>query len=665
VRSRGRLRGLVAGVLVSLLVAAFYLYRPTGLADLDQRTYDLLLRWTHRSATSGRVVVVDVDERSLAQFGRWPWPRSRIARLLRAIQGQGAASVGVDMMFPEPDETPGVAVDARAARALAGLPTLSAQDAVLATVLGEGPFVIGYEFTFDAETPARSRCVLHPVAFTTVEAGAGGPAGPGLFRAATAICSLEGIAAAAGGAGFLNAAPDGDGILRRIPLLIEYDGRAYASLALATVMKAVGGRQLILATSGTGSAWLRLGEAVIPVDARGNLLLHFRGRRGRIAHVSAADVVAERLPADALRDRIVFVGTSALGLRDTVATPLDPVFPGVEVHATVADNILAGDFVSRPGPARAIELGLVLAAGPVVGILLAGTWWAAVLVVGLGAGLWWAAAWALGSVGAFVSPLFPTIALGASASSLAFVGFVTERRRAERGAESLAMARQLVLHVMTSLTEIRDPETGAHLLRTQHYARVLGRALARHPRFRDVLTRDTIELLASLAPIHDIGKVGVPDRLLRKPGPFTAEEWEEMRKHPAYGLDVIERAQRRVGIGDELLIRLAKEIVYSHHERWDGAGYPRGLKGDAIPVAGRLVALVDVYDALVSERVYKRRLPHDEVADYIVAGRGTQFDPDVVDAFVNVQDEWRRISIEFADHPEALGATRQTSTPAS
>jgi response regulator RpfG family c-di-GMP phosphodiesterase len=188
--------------------------------------------------------------------------------------------------------------------------------------------------------------------------------------------------------------------------------------------------------------------------------------------------------------------------------------------------------------------------------------------------------------------------------------------------------------------------------------RVLCRALARHPRFREVLTRDTIELLANLAPIHDIGKVGVPDRLLRKPGPLTAEEYAEMRMHPVYGRDVIARAQERVGIGDEDLIRLAKEIVYSHHERWDGMGYPLGLAGDAIPVAGRLIALVDVYDALVSERVYKRGWPHEEVVELILAGRGTQFDPDVVDAFLRVREEWRRISIEFADEPEAPGAAR-------
>jgi adenylate cyclase len=652
-------RALLAGLVVSLLAGGVYLHGPAGLADLDQRMYDVLLGFAHHRTTSGRVVVVDVDERSLARFGRWPWPRSTLAGLLEAIHAQGAASIGLDMMFPESDRTP--AADGAAVPAGPASGDLAPQDAALAAILGAGRFVLGHGFTFGAvESGAGAgarHCVLHPVAVTRVEAG-GAAALPVLYQASGAICSLAGLAAAAADSGFLNAAPDGDGVLRRIPLVIEHEGRSYPSLALATVLKATGaGRQLTLEAGRAGSAWLRLrDDLAVPLDSRGNMLLHFRGRRGTIAHVSAVDVVTGRLPAGALRDRVALVGTTAMGLREAVSTPLDPVFAGVEVQATVADNLLAGDFLSRPGPARAAEVVLVLLAGPLGALLLAGSWWAVAMVPLLAAALWAAAAWALGAAGVFLSPLYPTIALGAGAAAAALAGLAGERRRADGATTSLAAARQLVLHALTSLTEIRDPETGAHLLRTQHYTRVLCRALASHPRFRAVLTPDTIELLASLAPIHDIGKVGVPDSLLRKPGPFTPPEYDEMRKHPGYGRDVIERAQRRVGIGDELLIRLAKDIVYAHHERWDGTGYPMGLAGDAIPVAGRLVALVDVYDALLSERVYKSRIPHAEVVDLIVAGSGTQFDPDVVAAFLSVEPEWRRIAVEFADDSEASTA---------
>jgi putative two-component system response regulator len=219
----------------------------------------------------------------------------------------------------------------------------------------------------------------------------------------------------------------------------------------------------------------------------------------------------------------------------------------------------------------------------------------------------------------------------------------------------------MMLHALTSLTETRDFETGAHLVRTSRYSQVLGETLASRPKFRDFFTPETIDLVARLAPIHDIGKVGVADRTLRKPGPLSDDERAEMSRHPIYGRDVIVRAEERVGVRDDFLLRLAKEIVYSHHERWDGTGYPEGLRGEQIPIAGRLVALVDVYDALASPRVYKGALPHDEVVQAIVAGRGTQFDPDMVDAFLDVREEWRRIAIEFADNHDDRGAGSQDS----
>jgi HD-GYP domain-containing protein (c-di-GMP phosphodiesterase class II) len=183
---------------------------------------------------------------------------------------------------------------------------------------------------------------------------------------------------------------------------------------------------------------------------------------------------------------------------------------------------------------------------------------------------------------------------------------------------------------------MRDANTGRHSRRIQQYSRLLADELSKHPSFREYLTQERIELLSSLAPLHDIGKVGVPDHLLNKPGPLTPEEYEEMKKHPAYGLDVINNAQRDVGVRDDEILLMAKDIVYTHHEWWDGRGYPRGVKGTAIPVAGRLVAVVDVYDAMTARRLYREPVAREEAVQLIVAARGTHFDPDVVDAFVRV-----------------------------
>ena len=364
-----------------------------------------------------------------------------------------------------------------------------------------------------------------------------------------------------------------------------------------------------------------------------------------------------------LRGRIVFVGVSALGLGDRVATPLGTFLPGAEVHATVADNLLRGDFVRRPPGGTVAELALVFGAavGVVMGVVWLGWRWGLPLAFGSGLLLWLGARWLLGTRGWYLSPLFPTLALVGAVGVAALHRLVAERARADQSNRQLRTAREMVLHALTSLTETRDFETGAHLIRTSRYARVLGETLACHPKFRDFLTAETIDLISRLAPIHDIGKVGVADRTLRKPGPLSDDEREEMSRHPIYGRDVIVRTEERVGVRDDFLLTLAKEIVYSHHERWDGSGYPEGLRGEAIPVAGRMVSLVDVYDALASARVYKGALPHDEVVQSIEAGRGSQFDPDMVDAFLRIQEDWRRIAIDFADeheehaHPSAEG----------
>ena len=230
-------------------------------------------------------------------------------------------------------------------------------------------------------------------------------------------------------------------------------------------------------------------------------------------------------------------------------------------------------------------------------------WGSGVVVAGVAA-LWAGCAMLLSSTGAFLSPLYPTLGLGSSLAAMTVAGLVVERRRADRAGVEKAGSQRLMVQTLLSLTGIRDAETGRHSRRTQRYARVLAEELSRHPLFRDYLTPDRIELVASLAPLHDIGKVGVPDAVLNKPGHLTPEERAEMCRHPEYGRDVILKAEREAGIHDDLTLSVAKDIVYTHHEKWDGTGYPQGLHGAEIPIPGRLMAVVDVYDAVRTRKLY-------------------------------------------------------------
>ena len=208
---------------------------------------------------------------------------------------------------------------------------------------------------------------------------------------------------------------------------------------------------------------------------------------------------------------------------------------------------------------------------------------------------------------------------------------------------------QLVsIRALAHLAETRDPETGNHILRTQGYVHQLATALQHHPRFSAVLTPRYIDLLTKSAPLHDIGKVGVPDAILRKPGPLTPEEWAVMKTHAEIGAEAIERAEADIETPVEFLV-LAKEIAHWHHEKWDGSGYPFGLAGEAIPLSARLMALADVFDALISVRVYKPAMPYEDARDVIVAGRGHHFDPDVTDAFLADYAEFVRIAERHRD----------------
>lgn len=239
------------------------------------------------------------------------------------------------------------------------------------------------------------------------------------------------------------------------------------------------------------------------------------------------------------------------------------------------------------------------------------------------------------------------LSLKATADFLRDKASFLEEEVARRTREVMAIQDVTIL-ALTSLAETRDADTGNHIRRTQHYVRALAVKLREHPRHARQLGDATVVTLFKSAPLHDIGKVGIPDRILLKPGRFTAEEFEIMKTHTTLGRQAIEHAERHLGAAVEFLT-MAKEIAQSHHEKWDGSGYPEGRAGDGIPLCARLMAVADVYDALISRRVYKEGMFHDAATAVIAEGRGCHFDPDVVDAFLAIRDEFRDIAGRFAD----------------
>ena len=218
----------------------------------------------------------------------------------------------------------------------------------------------------------------------------------------------------------------------------------------------------------------------------------------------------------------------------------------------------------------------------------------------------------------------------------------------EKGVQEIRAIQETTIHALASLAETRDNETGNHIRRTQNYVKTLAQTLRTHLRFSYYLTDEQIDMLYLSAPLHDIGKVGIPDYILLKPGRLDAAEFEIMKTHTTLGYQSILSATERLSGGSGFLT-CAMEIALSHQEKWDGSGYPQGLSGDEIPISARLMAVADVYDALISERYYKKAFSHETAVGIILEGRGSHFDPDVVDAFKRIEGEFLAIATRFSN----------------
>jgi len=292
----------------------------------------------------------------------------------------------------------------------------------------------------------------------------------------------------------------------------------------------------------------------------------------------------------------------------------------------------------------------------------------------------------LGAVDYITKPIRPSIVLARVQTQLelkrARDWLKNQNAYLENEIRRRMMENQLIqdvsIRALASLAETRDTETGNHIRRTQAYVEALALKLADHPRFRHFLTPRQIDMVVKAAPLHDIGKVGIPDAILLKPSRLSEVEFEQMKSHSMIGGDAIEEAMRgalddeayaalkdHCELGCEALdqasaagpesplefMNIAKQIAHSHHEKWDGTGYPDGLQGEDIPIPARLMALADVFDALTSKRIYKASMAVDEATALIVQGKGHHFDPDVVEAFLAIHDDFQKIALRFADEP--------------
>ncbi|MFZ6691543.1 response regulator [Undibacterium sp. SXout20W] len=271
----------------------------------------------------------------------------------------------------------------------------------------------------------------------------------------------------------------------------------------------------------------------------------------------------------------------------------------------------------------------------------------------------------LGAVDYISKPISPAVVVARVATQLDLIRAQQLLRDQNKYLESLVNDRTRKLGklqdafilAMASLGEARDNESANHICRTQNYVKILARQLTDHPRFKNELNAENIELLYKSAPLHDIGKVGIPDKILLKQGKLTPDEFEMMKQHTVHGRETVLLVERYSGESNNFL-RFAREIAYSHHEKWDGTGYPTGLIADQIPISARLMAVADVYDALISKRDAGDAYVNMDVIAIMREGRGTHFDPDILDAFLAVADQFEAIVQRYREPITSIPSAR-------
>lgn len=269
-----------------------------------------------------------------------------------------------------------------------------------------------------------------------------------------------------------------------------------------------------------------------------------------------------------------------------------------------------------------------------------------------------AKAFALGAVDCIAKPFNPVTLLARLRTHLtlkASADFLRDKNvflegEVVRQTRDLNAVQDVTILALATLAEFRLAGASNHIRRIQHYVRALAWKLSSHPRFRDTLTVPAIGMLFRAAPLHDIGKAAIPDHILLKKGRLTPEEFEVMKTHTTIGCDAITKAQAALGLDAPFLV-MARQIACSHQEKWDGTGYPEGLAGEQIPVAARIMALADVYDALITRRDYKEAMPHAEAVRIIESASGQHFDPDIVAAFLQIHEQLYAVALTYIDSP--------------
>jgi adenylate cyclase len=619
---------------IAFVVAIYFaIYKSGYMQYLDYKFYDI----THNLAkvktknTNSSVVIVDIDEKSLKYLGQWPWSRLILAKLLSNISNADPSNIGLDIIFPERDQT-----------------SLSQIKKFFSSYLSKDIKISGVDKNFfnndkifanqllksKVTMPVYLTDEINPKCFIPQNNRYNFGNVKTLFISPYMLCNLDILQKNSANIGFLNAQEDRDGILRRLPLFIKYKNYSIPSFGLANLMS--------LDKINVINNNISILNHTFKIDKNSNILLNFYGKKW-YKSISAIDILSGKFNKDEILGKFVLIGTSAIGLHDHHIISTGVSIPGVFTHATLIDNILNDSTIYQPQMLKSFNFAISFLLSLVILFFIYKRFYIKALLLFLGVsalyfifGLYFLHQNIYISVGYFLAPYFIFFFL----INIVFIIFYYKERRLFL--EELTKAHSETIDSMSLVAETRDAETGAHILRTKEYMKYLVDYMYKHDLYKKHFTKNYRELVYRATPLHDIGKVGIPDNILKKPGKLDEEEYEIMKQHSEIGKDIIKNAMKNNN--ENSFLKIAYNIAYCHHEKWDGSGYPQKLKKDEIPLEARMMALVDVYDALISKRYYKIEFSYEKSEKIIIQGSGTHFDPILVGVFVELKEEFRKIA---------------------
>jgi len=632
------------GVVFVALMLHLYLYHFQIIQNLDYRLYDFLVEVNGKNSVSlfnkkkeEHVVIVDIDEDSLHRYGQWPWPRIINAKLINQIGLMKPKTIGLNLIFSEKDRMSPVNIQAFYKEVFnydIEMPSLAKSlkdnDLLLINSL-EKSNVTGSIFLLEKPSLVHkcSDFVYPKVIF---------PPNDTFIKRNYAFCNHPNIQKSIKNFGFLNVQVDSDGFLRRVPLFMNYKDRTIPSFALATLLT------LDRLKESRYKDKFSLLEHSFIIDRDASVLLNFHNVLPKV--ISAIDILNGKISMESIKDKIVLIGSSAI--EDRYFLPNRQKISNTMIHAMVIENILEDQLYSQPHIYKEINLILSILLSLLIIWFLFKRWYIALLILFI-------TTMSLSIMVLIVSYL-SHIYISIGYLWIPFLDFFfimslyfifLHVKEQEKAQQALMESHSAMVDSISLIASMHDDETGAHILRTKNYVKLLADYFYKKKMYLDILTPEYIHAMHEAAPLHDIGKIGIPDAILKKPGKLTEEEYEIMKTHSTLGKNVIQNTINAYSKNN--FLKVAYNIAYYHHERWDGKGYPMGLKEDEIPLEAQFMALADVYDALISKRRYKEAFSFEKAENIIIEARSTVYSPELIDAFLELKDEFKKIALRWQD----------------